>query len=155
MDNNNFEWRFLYISNNSKYVLNEISKGLQMGIDSISNVSKKVEDSNLKEDLLFQSNEYNNLLARVKTEMENYADETEQLNPMQKAMGWMSVEMSTLTDRSNSKISEMMLQGTNMGIIEGTKLWNQNPNVSENVKNILKDFISFQENTVEKLKKYL
>ncbi len=143
------------MSNNSKYVLNEISKGLQMGIDSISNVSKKVEDSNLKEDLLFQSNEYNNLLARVKTEMENYADETEQLNPMQKAMGWMSVEMSTLTDRSNSKISEMMLQGTNMGIIEGTKLWNQNPNVSENVKNILKDFISFQENTVEKLKKYL
>ena len=104
---------------------------------------------------MFQSNEYNNLLARVKTEMENYADETEQLNPMQKAMGWMSVEMSTLTDRSNSKISEMMLQGTNMGIIEGTKLWNQNPNVSENVKNILKDFISFQENTVEKLKKYL
>lgn len=143
------------MSNNSKYVLNEISKGLQMGIDSISNVSKKVEDSNLKEDLLFQSNEYNNLLARVKTEMENYADETEQLNHMQKAMGWMSVEMSTLTDRSNSKISEMMLQGTNMGIIEGTKLWNQNPNVSENVKNILKDFISFQENTVEKLKKYL
>ena len=143
------------MSNNYKYVLNEISKGLQMGIDSISNVSKKVEDSNLKEDLLFQSNEYNNLLARVKTEMENYADETEQLNPMQKAMGWMSVEMSTLTDRSNSKISEMMLQGTNMGIIEGTKLWNQNPNVSENVKNILKDFISFQENTVEKLKKYL
>ena len=59
------------MSNNSKYVLNEISKGLQMGIDSISNVSKKVEDSNLKEDLLFQSNEYNNLLARVKTEMEN------------------------------------------------------------------------------------
>ena len=143
------------MSNNSKYVLNEISKGLQMGIDSISNVSKKVEDSNLKEDLLFQSNEYNNLLARVKTEMENYADETEQSNPMQKAMGWMSVEMSTLTDRSNSKIPEMMLQGTNMGIIEGTKLWNQNPNVSENVKNILKDFISFQENTVEKLKKYL
>ena len=30
------------MSNNSKYVLNEISKGLQMGIDSIYNVSKKV-----------------------------------------------------------------------------------------------------------------
>lgn len=143
------------MSNNSKYVLNEISKGLQMGIDSISNVSKKVEDSNLKEDLLFQSNEYNNLLARVKTEMENYADETEQLNPMQKAMGWMSVEMSTLTDRSNSKISEMMLQGTNMGIIEGVKLLNHNPDVENNIKNILTDFVAFQEHTVEKLKKYL
>lgn len=74
---------------------------------------------------------------------------------MQKAMGWMGVEMNTLTDKSNSKISEMMLQGTNMGIIEGVKLWNNNPDATEPVKNILKDFITFQENTVEKLKKYL
>lgn len=143
------------MSNNSKYVLNEISKGLQMGIDSISNVSKKVEDSNLKEDLLFQSNEYNNLLARVKTEMENYADETEQLNPMQKAMGWMGVEMNTLTDKSNSKIAELMIQGTNMGIIEGVKLLNQNPDADKDVKETLNKFVKFQENTVEQLKKYL
>ena len=42
-----------------------------------------------------------------------------------------------------------------MGIIEGVKLWNNNPDATEPVKNILKDFITFQENTVEKLKKYL
>ena len=29
------------------------------------------------------------------------------------------------------------------------------PDATEPVKNILKDFITFQENTVEKLKKYL
>ena len=48
-----------------------------------------------------------------------------------------------------------MLKGTNMGIIEGVKLWNQNPDSSEETKTILKDFIKFQEDTVEKLKKYL
>lgn len=140
---------------NSKYVLNEVGKGLQMGMDSISNITQKVDDANLKEDLLYQYSVYGNLLERVNDEISHYSDIPEQLNPMQKAMGWMSVEMNTLTDKSNSKIAEMMLQGTNMGIIEGVKLWNHNPDASNEIKSILKDFISFQENTVEKLKKYL
>ena len=140
---------------NSKYILNEISKGLQMGMDSISNITQKIGDQNLKDDLFFQYNEYGNLLQRVNDEMSNYSDVPDQLDPMQKDMGWMSIEMNTLTDKSNSKISEMMLQGTNMGIIEGVKLWNNNPDATEPVKNILKDFITFQENNVEDLIKYL
>lgn len=140
---------------NSKYILNEISKGLQMGMDSISNITQKIGDQNLKDDLFFQYNEYGNLLQRVNDEMSNYSDVPDQLNPMQKAMGWMSIEMNTLTDKSNSKISEMMLQGTNMGIIEGVKLKNQNPDANQTTQKILDDFIQFQENTIEKLKKYL
>ena len=139
----------------SKYVLNEVGKGLQMGLDSISNVTEKVEDGKLKEDLLYQYDVYNDLLQRVNTEITKYSDTPEQLNPMQKAMGWMSVEVNTLTDRSNSKISEMMLKGTNMGIIEGIKLKNRNPDMDNTIKNILDDFIAFQENNVEDLKKYL
>ena len=67
----------------------------------------------------------------------------------------MDVELSTLTDKSNSKIAEMMLKGTNMGIIEGIKLKNRNPEMAPSIKNILDDFIAFQENNVEDLKKYL
>ena len=70
-------------------------------------------------------------------------------------MGWVSIEMNTLANKSNSKIAEMMLKGTNMGIIEGVKLWNNNPDTTHEIKSILKDFIAFQEHTVEKLKKYL
>ena len=70
-------------------------------------------------------------------------------------MGWMGVEMNTMMDKSNSKIAELMIQGTNMGIIEGVKLLNQNPDADKEVKNVLNEFIQFQENTVEQLKKYL
>lgn len=52
--------------------------------------------------------------------------------------------MKTLTDHSNSKIAELLLQGTNMGIIEGRKLLN-----NKEVKKLL------QEYSVENLKKYL
>ena len=47
------------------------------------------------------------------------------------------------------------MQGTNMGIIEGRRLLNQNQNIEPNVKNILNDFVVMQEDSVETLKKYL
>ena len=48
------------------------------------------------------------------------------------------------------------MQGTNMGIIEGRRLLNQNQeNIATDVKNILNDFVVMQEDSVETLKKYL
>ena len=42
-----------------------------------------------------------------------------------------------------------------MGIIEGRRLLNQNPEAEKDVKNILNDFVVMQEDSVETLKKYL
>lgn len=138
-----------------QYILNQINQGIKMGMDSISNVSEKVQDSRLKDELLFQYDKYNEILNEVNDELTNYDDFPKDLNPMQKAMGWMGVEMNTLTDKSNSKIAELMIQGTNMGIIEGVKLLNHNPDTEQPIKDILNKFIDFQQNNVEQLKKYL
>ncbi len=138
-----------------QYILNQINQGIKMGMDSISNVSEKVQDSRLKDELLFQYDKYNEILNEVNDKLTNYDNFPKDLNPMQKAMGWMGVEMNTLTDKSNSKIAEMMIQGTNMGIIEGVKLLNHNPDTEQHIKDILNKFIDFQQNNVEQLKKYL
>lgn len=140
---------------NPQYILNEINKGIKMGMDSISNITDKVQDSELKDLLLFEYDRYNSILNRVNSELKNYDDIPKEVPPMQKVMGYMDVEFSTLTDKSNSKIAEMMLKGTNMGIIEGIRLKNRNPEMAPTIKNILDDFIAFQENNVEDLKKYL
>ena len=140
---------------NPQYVLNEINKGIKMGMDSISTISEKVGDNNFKDDLLFQYDKYNEILNRVNSELKNYNDFPKELPPMQKAMGYMDIQMSTLNDKSNSHIAEMLIKGTNMGIIEGVKLKNRNPNINPTISNILDDFIQFPENNIEKLKKYL
>lgn len=137
------------------YVLNEINKGIKMGMDSISNVAEKVQDDDFKQDLKYQYDQYNKILNKVNNELTNYDDFPKELNPAQKMMGWMSVEWSTLEDKSNSKISEMMIQGSNMGIIKGVKLLNSNPELNDNIKNIINEFVKFQENSIEQLKKYL
>ena len=143
------------MEDNTQYILNEVNKGIKMGMDSISTISEKVQSQDLKNDLEFQYNKYNEILNQVNNELSKFGEFPKELNPMQKAMGWMAIEWNTMNDKSDSKISEMMLQGTNMGIIEGVKLLNNNPDVPKQTKNILNEFIKFQENTVKQLKKYL
>lgn len=140
---------------NPQYILNEINKGIKMGMDSISTISDKVEDSNFKDDLLFQYDKYNEILNRVNSELKNYDDFPKELPVMQKAMGYIDIQMNTINDQSNSNIAEMLIKGTNMGIIKGVKLKNHNPDTDPNIMNILDDFIHFQENNVERLKKFL
>lgn len=141
--------------NDPKYILNEVNKGIKMGMDSISNIAQKVEDTNMKDDLLFQYEKYNEILNQVNAELKNCGDFPKELNPMQKAMGWMSVEFNTLDDRSDSKIAQMMIQGTSMGIVNGVKLLNHNPETSPGIKTILNKFVESQQNNMEQLKKYL
>lgn len=141
--------------NRPEYILNEINKGIKMGMDSISSIAEKVTDDQLKDDLQSEYNQYNTILNDVNAELGKYEEFPKELNPAQKMMGWFDIQMSTLTNDSDSKIAEMLIKGTNMGIIEGVKLLNNNPETTPEIKNILTNFIQFQENNVERLKKYL
>lgn len=141
--------------NRPEYILNEINKGIKMGMDSISSIAEKVTDDKLKDDLQSEYNQYNEILNDVNAELGKYEEFPKELNPAQKMMGWFDIQISTMTDDSDSKIAEMLIKGTNMGIIEGVKLLNHNPETTDNIKNILNHFIQFQENNVERLKKYL
>ena len=76
-------------------------------------------------------------------------------NPGEKMMGWASIQMNTLMDKSNSQISQLLIRGNTMGIIEGRKLLNQNPDLNTDTKDILNEFVKIQENNIEKLKTYL
>ena len=141
--------------NSEKTILNELNKGIKMGMDSISNVAEKVQNKDLKENLQFQYNKYNELLNVVNNQLSSYGEFPKEVNPMLKAMGWVGIQLNTIDNKSDSKISEMMIQGLNMGIIEGVKLLNQNPSTKSEVKNILNDFVVFQQDSVEKLKAFL
>ena len=141
--------------NRPEYILNEINKGIKMGMDSISSIAEKVTDDKLKDDLQSEYNQYNEILNAVNAELGKYEEFPKELNPAQKMMGWFDIQISTMTDDSDSKIAEMLIKGTNMGIIEGVKLLNNNPETTTEIKNILTNFIQFQENNVERLKKYL
>lgn len=144
------------MENQNLNILDEVNKGATMGMDAISYVSEKVKDDTFKEVLDTEYNKYKDISNRVNSLYSNYSDkEPHETNAMNKMMTWYGIQMKTMTDDTTSKLSELLMQGTNMGIIEGRRLLNQNSNIEPNVKNILNDFVVMQEDSVETLKKYL
>ncbi len=136
-------------------ILNEIHKGVTMGMSSLEEVSKKSSDENFKDNLSMQYNTYLDTLNKVNNEFEKIGEIPDDTPINQKIMGWTGIQMNTMNDTSNTKLSELLIQGYDMGIIKGTKLLNQSPEASQNVKNILNGFIQLQENNINQLKKFL
>ncbi len=137
-------------------VLDEVSKGTTMGMDAISYVASKVGDRKFQEVLDIEYGKYKKIYNRVDEIYSQYSEKSPQeTNAMNKMMTWYGIQMNTIKDQSNSKISELLMQGTNMGIIEGRRLLNNNPSIDQEVKEILNDFVVMQEDSVETLKKYL
>ena len=144
------------MENQNLNILDEVNKGATMGMDAISYVSEKVADDDFKEVLDTEYNKYKDISNRVNNLYDNYSSkEPHETNAMNKMMTWYGIQMKTMVDDSTSKLSELLMQGTNMGIIEGRRLLNQNQNIEPDVKNILNDFVVMQEDSVETLKKYL
>lgn len=136
-------------------ILKEINKGSKYGINGINLTLQKAVDSNFKKVLVEQKSEYENIYNRSKTLLALKDQKSEDLDPLEKAMSWMAIQMSTLTTASNSKLAEILIQGNDMGIIKGQKLLNS-PHVKDSTtKNIIKDFITLQQENIEGLKKYL
>ena len=136
-------------------ILREINQNSKMGMDSLSTVIKKVGDHDFKNLLNTQHNEYQNIFDRTQELLVKHNSQIKDTPSMQKAMSWLGIEFNTASDSSNSKISELLIQGNDMGIIKGTKLLNTYSFMNKEIKNILSDFVRLQEKNIDDLKQYL
>ena len=135
--------------------LDEIHKGACMGVDAISFVLDKVEDDSLKRELEKEENDYNAIKRDIEDIYPKYNDgKPHETGVMTKAMTWSGIEMKTFNDKSNSKIAELLLQGVNMGIIEGRRILNEKK-INKEVNDLVSRYVLMQEHSVETLKKYL
>lgn len=136
-------------------VLDELNKGACMGKDAIHFILDKVTDDALRDELNTQYKKYKNISNKICELYPEYSQgEPHETNTMNKVMTWYGIEMKTLMDDSTSKITELLLQGTNMGIIEGRKLLNHK-DTDQNVHKLVQEYVDMQEDAVEKLKRFL
>ena len=143
------------MKNENVNALDEIHKGACMGMDAIKYTVDKVKDMDLKKVLRKQYKDYQKIAKEIEQIYPEYnAGQPHETSTMTKAMTWYGIEMNTFMDKSNSKIAEMLLQGVNMGVIEGRKILN-NKSLDSKVSDIISNYVSMQEVSVEVLKKYL
>lgn len=136
-------------------ILKEINKDAKMGMDSLNMVTDKVQDEKFKKLLNEQHNEYQNIFDRTQELLVQNKEDMVDVPSMQKVMAWTGIQMNTLNDKSNSKLSELLIQGNDMGVIKGTKLLHECSFTTPEIENLLSDFVRLQEKNINDLKKFL
>lgn len=140
---------------NEVNVLDELNKGACMGTDAIHFIMDKVKDEDLKKELKVQYEKYKEISDKICELYPEYSEkEPHETSTMNKVMTWYGIEMKTMMDDTTSKLAELLMQGTNMGIIEGRRLLNNNEPDPE-VRDLLQEYVEMQEAAVENLKKFL
>lgn len=100
----------------SEEVLAEVHRNCQLALQSISDILPEAEDTDVREELLRQHEEYEKIGGKAAILAKDKNIELKNPGPIKKAMMWSSIKMSTMTDNSRAHIAEMMVQGTVMGI---------------------------------------
>lgn len=136
--------------------LDEVNKGASMGVVAIDFIKDKVQDKNFKKLLDKQEKTYKDISKSIEKIYKKYNedDKPHKTNTIEKMMTYYGIEMRTFADDSDSKIAELLLKGTNMGIIEGRRIINHKE-IDKEVNVIIENFVNVQEEYVECLKEYL
>lgn len=135
--------------------LDEIHKGSCMGMDAIHFILEKVKEKEFKEILEKQHESYKKINKEIEKIYPKYNDDKpHETSTMNKIMTFYGIEMKTFLDVSDSKVAELLIQGTDMGIIEGRRVLN-NKSINNEVNKIVDEYVKMQEKYLEDLKKYL
>ena len=144
-------------NNASLSLLEAIYKNVRMGADSIIDIMPKVADEALRAELTSELKRYEEFSAEIEKSILNLGEEAKDQGILAKLGTKMSVAMNTMMDSTPSHIAEMMIKGGTMGITDATKLLREyeNTSCSDEVLTLAKRVIKYEEETVERLKKFL
>lgn len=67
----------------------------------------------------------------------------------------MMINMQTLTDKTSSHIAEMLIIGSNMGVIDAVKNLKKYTGAEKDITNIMEKLLTIEENNVQQLQKFL
>ena len=142
--------------NIDKEALVSLYKNAHIALQTISDIIKEVSDENMRGELADEYDGYEKYIGKLSSYMKETSTETKDINPLKKAMLFTSVKMNTLMDNSTSKIAELMIKGTVMGITELHELLNgSGAELSEKTLEFAKELTALEEYYEERLKKFL
>lgn len=137
-------------------LLNYISKNTEMGKSSIKQLLEVVKHPEFRETVESQYREYDEIYDLAHNALEARNEEAESVGPMAKISSYIMINVNNLKDGSESSMAEMMLKGSNSGIIEITKHLNDlGDEVEPDVKHLAQRLLKFEQRNVEELKKFL
>lgn len=126
-----------------------------MGITAIEEVLDKTKNMQLKQDLEQQLKDYEEIANHAKQELDKHNVKAMDTSMASKMMLKGNIKMNHFMDQSDSRIAEMVIKGSTMGITQMTKLLNDKPSADGDSVAIAKDFVKKEQQNIEVMKKHL
>ena len=134
-------------------MLNFVYQNSQMGVETLNQLLPMIDNEAFKKRIEAQLKEYKQIHEEAKELLNRHGYDEKGIGALEKIMTYLMIDMKTLMDKSSSHIAEMLIQGSNMGIIDAVKRINQYEKEAEKeVTALMKRLLKFEENNVERLK---
>lgn len=136
-------------------ILNGYYKNAAIGIDAIESILPKTKNENLSSELHKQMDYYKKQKDLLNEQMLQNNVTPESQGTMAKLCTDMNVAIHSIGGIDTHEIAKLMVQGTNMGIIQMLQTMNRNTDVPDNLKKQGKEMVRKEEEYIERLKPYL
>ncbi len=143
------------MKNNDVKFLNKLYQNANMGVSSLSSLIPKLKDERLKNEMQTQLAMYQGLSDDIKCQIYSYNAKPKDINAFIKASAELSINMSTMMNKSPSHMAEMFIKGTNMGIIDINKNLNETSVRDKNILNKADELLKFEQENIDRMKSYL
>ena len=141
--------------NENEELLQFVNQNAEMGVNTIEQLTELVGEKTFHDQLTYELNEYRRFLKQSADQLKAMGGKEKGLPAIAKVATYLQVGGKTLTDRSNSHIAEMLISGSNMGIIDAVKRLHRYPNAGKEARDLMEQLLNFEEQNVEKLKAFL
>ena len=138
-------------------LLDKMYKNVKMGSDSLINIMNRVNDESLKKELTAELTKYEDYAKQVSKKIYDCGGTPKEENVVAKMSAKMGMAMNTMTDSTTPHLAEMVIQGATMGMTDMKKSISEfsDSDVSQETMTLAKDIAAFEDNSVNKLKKFL
>lgn len=140
---------------NTVSVLNCLVKNVGMAYDCINAVLPFVKNERFANLIESQEKKYGEFLMRGRTIAEDLNVELEPSGKLSQSWANLMIKMKLMMNSCTSRIAEMMIQGTTMGVIDMGRLLRHTPDVLPKTLDLAREIMEFEEDKIEILKYYL
>lgn len=136
-------------------VYREIQRNTEMAMKAIDTISDKIYDEQLARQVSRQSLKYSEIHNEASKQLLAAKAEPYHSTYFSDMMLKTGIHYNTLLNTSTGHIAELMIKGSNNGILEMEKVLKHNEEAGERSTMLAKQLIDFEEKNVTRLKDYL
>lgn len=136
-------------------LLNYIYQNAQMGVETIEHLLEIAKEDNFLRQLSDQLKQYEAFYDKAAQMLNANGFDEKGISSFEKFRTYLMINFQTLSDDSTSHIAEMMITGSNMGVVDTIKKQKEYKDAEKDILNLIKELQQFEERNLEKLKDFL